>query len=483
MPLKALSLRKRLMLWLLPPLLLLSVAWAWGVYAVILHFANIAYDRSLEDSAQTLAGQISVRDDGVDVDLPHAARAMLEFDQIDTIYYSVSDQRGARLTGNATIPRAVEPGLCITQTCFYNTSLNGKSVRVAQYSLATGNLSAPLIVRVAETMHKREMLAREVLAFVLMPQGLFVTGIVALIWFGIGRGMRPLRRIRDAVSRRTFDDLSHIEIADMPAELQEHTAVINDLMSRLRQAIDMKKRFIADATHQLRTPITVLRTQAELAMRIRDHDELKASVVWFDAATTRLVRLANQLLSLSLAESRAIGPRQFEVLDFVELAEDVIAELVPLALQKNLEVAVESTSASLQVMGHSQFLKEMMANLIDNAVRYTKPGGKIDISIAGASGCVTFTVADNGPGIPAEERAHVLLPFYRSADAPGGGCGLGLTIASEIAAMHGGDVTISDARTCGTTVIVSFPCMTAALPANPYANRRGPERPNRYDIS
>jgi len=450
---KPFSLRQRLMLWLLPPLLLLSVVWAWGVYAVILHFTNIAYDRALEDSAQTLAGQVSVREGAVHVDLPHAAQAMLEFDQVDTIYYSVSDRLGARLAGNARIPDGVQAPLCIEQTCFYDAALDGRPLRVAEYTLSTFAASSPLTVRVAETVKKREMLAREVLRFVLLPQALFVACIGILIWYGIGRGMWPLRRLRDAVARRTYDDLSRIEIADMPAELQEHTAVINDLMSRLGLAIDAKKRFIADATHQLRTPITVLRTQAELAMRLQDHGELRTAVERFDGATARLVRLANQLLSLSLAEARAQGPREFEDVDFAALAEDAIAELVPLALGKHIEIAVEGSAAPLMVRGHPQFLREMMANLVDNAIRYSAPGGAVGIAIGREGTRIGFTVVDTGPGIPRSERENVLRPFYRGLGMQGGGCGLGLTIASEIAAMHGGEVTIGDARGGGATVV------------------------------
>lgn len=467
MPASGTSLGRRLMLWLLPPLLLLSVVWAWGVYAVILHFTNIAYDRALEDSAQTLAGQVSVRHDGVHVDLPQAARAMLEFDQVDTIHYSVSDRLGARLAGNARIPEATRRDTCVDHTCFYDAAMDGKPVRVAEYTLSIYSPASPLTVRVAETVRKREMLAREVLRFVLLPQALFVACIGILIWYGVKRGMAPLRRIRDAIAQRTHDDLRHIEIADMPAELQEHTAVINDLMSRLGREIDAKKRFIADATHQLRTPITVLRTQAELALRLREHGELRAAVKGFDAATARLVRLANQLLSLSLAEARALGPRDFERFDVAALAEDAIAELVPLALEKELDIAVEGCAAPLVIVGHPQFVREMMANLIDNAIRYTPAGGAIRIAMAGAGegadGRIAFSVADTGPGIPRAERDKVLQPFYRGLGMPGGGSGLGLTIASEIAAMHGGEVRIEDGAGQGTTVVASLP----AVPPEP----------------
>lgn len=447
------SLRKRLMLWLLLPVLLLSVVWAWGVYAVILHFANIAYDRALEDSAQTLAGQVSIRNDAVHVDLPHAARAMLEFDQLDTIYFDVVDRRGARLIGNVRLPERAGDGSCAQQTCFYDAVVDGAPVRVAEYSLSIHAPASPLTVRVAETLRKRQTLAKEVSRFILLPQALFVAGIWLLIWYGIGRGMAPLAGIRDAIARRNLDDLRHIETANMPAELQEHTIVINDLMTRLQQTIGAKKRFIADATHQLRTPITVLRTQAEMAMRLDDRDQLRAAVVQFDAATARLVRLASQLLSLSLAEARANGAREFAQLDFALLVEEATAELVPMALDKGLEITVDGSSALIAVRGDSRFLREMVANLIDNAIRYTQPGGAVAIALSNVGAHVALTVADSGPGIPRSERDNVMRPFYRGLGTPGGGCGLGLTIASEVAAMHGGTIRIEDTDGGGTTVV------------------------------
>jgi len=450
---KPLSLRKRLLSWLLAPLLLLCLVWAWGVYAVTLHFINIAYDRALEDSAQTLAGQVQVSPVDASVTLPPAARAMIEFDQVDSIYYSVSDRRRGHLAGNARIDGAGIEAECIARTCFFDTRLDGKPVRVAAYSAPAAAGAPAFTVRVAETVKKREMLAREVLQFILLPQALFVVCIGVLAWYGIGRAMAPLRRIRDAIAKRTYDDLSPIRIADMPAELQEQATVINDLMERLDGAIGVKQRFIADATHQLRTPITVLRTQAELAMRIQDPVELQAALAQFDAATARLVRLANQLLSLSLAEARTGAPQHFADCDFAALAEDVIAELVPLAIEKRIEIRVEGAGTPIPAHANAHFLGEMMANLIDNAIRYTPPGGAIDIVIAATDAHLSFTVTDTGPGIPHAERNKVLQPFYRGPGAPGGGSGLGLTIATEIAAMHGGRVRIADASRGGATVV------------------------------
>lgn len=449
---RPLSLRKRLLSWLLAPLLLLCLVWAWGVYAVTLHFINIAYDRALEDSAQTLAGQVQIDADGA-VTLPEAARAMIEFDQVDSIYYSVSARGRGHLAGNARIDGAADDAQCIARTCFYDTRLAGRPVRVAAYTPPASGMAPALTVRVGETIGKRETLAREVLQFILLPQALFVIGIGVLAWYGIGRAMAPLRRIRDAIASRTYDDLSPIRIADMPAELQEQAAVINDLMGRLDGAIGIRKRFIADATHQLRTPITVLRTQAELAMRIQDPAELQAALAQFDAATARLVRLANQLLSLSLAEARADASQHVDDCDFAALAEDVIAELVPLAIDKGIEITVQGAGTPVMARGNAHFLGEMMANLIDNAIRYTPRGGAIDIAIAATDAHLSFTVTDTGAGIPDAERHKVLQPFYRGPGAPGGGSGLGLTIAAEIAAMHGGRIRIADASRGGATVV------------------------------
>jgi len=439
------SLRQRLLLWLLPPIVFLTGVWIWVAYAIVLYFTNLAYDRGLEDTAHTLAGQVQVKQGKVDVNLPPAARRMLEFDQVDSIYFSISNEHDQQVVGNRVLPPNPSRAGVYKETWFYDGQVDGQSLRLVEYTVPGTVASEVLFVRVAETLHKREILTREVLVYMMASQLLFLTSIVVLVWYGVGRGIAPLSRIRDAISRRTHEDLSPLDETELPAEVHEQVHVINALMDRLGRTITAQRRFIADATHQLRTPITVLRTQTELAMRADNPDQLRALVMKLDSATIRLARLANQLLNLSRVEAALTGSLDLACFGVAELIEDVVARLVPTALSKQIDISVDIADTLPMVRGDRQLLGEMLANLVDNAIRYTPAGGRIDVDVRQTDGWVVFVVADNGPGIPALERQRVLQRFYRGIHAGAEGSGLGLAIAHEIISLHGGRIELGAA--------------------------------------
>jgi len=454
------SLRQRLLLWLLPPILLLTGVWVWATHATVLHFANRVYDWALQDTAQTLAGQIQVEHGQFEFDLPPAAHRMLEFDEADKVYFSVSDDQERQLLGNRVLPPAPVHDPAPGKTRFYDARVNDQAVRLVEYTVPNDASGRLLFVRVAETLHKRQAMARDVLAYMMTPQLLFLLSIVFLVWHGVGRGMAPLGQVGDAIARRTHEDLSPLDESGLPAEVHEQVLVINDLMARLGRTITAQQRFIADATHQLRTPITVLCAQAELALRIRDADELHAAVARLNTTAARLARQANQLLSLSRAESRLAGTLDFAPVDVATLVEDVVAKLVPAALARQIEISIEPANEPAAVHGDRQFLSEMLANLVDNAIRYTPPGGQVEVSARQSGGSVAFTVTDNGPGIAEAERQRVLEPFYRGANAGADGSGLGLAIAHEIVALHHGHITLAAGpQGCGLMVTVEIPAV------------------------
>lgn len=457
------SLRQRLLLWLLPPILLLTVAWAWASHAIVLRFSNHVHDAWLEDSVRTLASQVHINDEQALVDLPPAARQMLEFDEIDKVFFSVVDGSGRPLIGNSQLPPPPVGNDDAGKAHFYDGQLEGNGVRLVQVTLANVRAGHAIHVRMAETLRKREFLAKEILAYMMAPQALFLGGIVVLIWYGIGRGIAPLRRIRDAIARRTHADLSPLDETGLPTEVHEQVRVINDLMARLGRTIAAQQRFIADATHQLRTPITVLRTQTELALRADDADALRDSVAKLDAATARLARLSNQLLNLSRAEAGLAGSLQAEHVDVTDWVEEVVAALVPAALNKQIEVSVNIADALLVLHGDRQLLNEMLANLVDNAIRYTPPGGRVDVEVRMTGSMLVVTVADNGPGIPVAERQRVLERFYRGSDVSAEGSGLGLAIAHEIVILHRGRIDLATAsQASGLRVTVEIPAPATA---------------------
>lgn len=453
-----LSLRQRLLFWLLPPIFAFTAIWIWAAYIIVLHFTNVAYDRALEDTVQTLAGQVKVVNRDVEINLPPAARQMLEFDQVDKVYFSVTDEQGNQFIGNSVLPSNPLRDATVHEARFYDDALDGAALRLVEYGVPNDEMGGIIYVRIAETLHKRENLAKEVLVYMLGPQLLFLSGIVLLVWYGVGRGISPLSRIRDAIARRTHEDLSPLEETGLPAEVHEQVHVINDLMARLGRTLDTQRRFVADATHQLRTPITVLRTQTELALRAESSCELRTIMTKLDSATARLARLANQLLNLSRAEAGLIGCSDFQMLNVSPLVEDVVAALVPAALEKEIEIYVDIATPLPEIRGDRQLLGEMLANLVDNAIRYTDKGGRIDVQVQSTDDWTTLVITDNGPGIPLQERDSVVQRFYRGVSVMSEGSGLGLAIAREIVTLHGGKIRLAEPPgASGLEVTVELP--------------------------
>ena len=453
-----LSLRQRLLLWLLLPIVALAALWVWSAYGIVLHFGGIAYDRALEDTVRTIAGQVRFEGGTVSANLPPVARRMLEYDQVDRVYFSVSDDLGRLIVGNRLLPAATGSD-ARDQVRFANAEIDHAAVRLAELTLVDeADPSHSATVRVAETVRKRTILAREVLLYMAVPQLAFVVGIAALVWAGVGYGIRPLRAVRDAIARRTPEDLQPLDDIGLPIEAREQVRVINGLMQRLGRTLDAQRRFIADATHQLRTPIAVIKAQAELARSTEDPVELRALAGEIDGTAKRLVRLANQLLNLSRAEAGA--GRTLDMADF-ELAavvEEAAADLVPSALRRHLEVRVDTPPDAVSIHGDRHLCREMLANLIDNAIRYTPAGGQVDVALRVDGPRVRVEVADTGPGIPAEQRDRVLERFYRLPESPSEGSGLGLPIAREIAAFHGGRLLLRDRPGAeGLLAIVELP--------------------------
>lgn len=460
MKLNYLSLQQRLLIWLLLPILSIGCFGVYAAYLAVLHFTNVAYDRALEDSVRTLARQIQIDKDGVNINLPDAAIQMLEFDQVDKVYFSVSDIKGHLLIGNYGPLSDSIKHFHPTSVRFYNGVVEDRPVRIAEYDIAGKPGHDSLYVRVAETLNKREIVAREALLLMVTPQFLFLIVTILLVWFGSGYAIAPLNRVQEAISKRTHEDLSPLDTTGMPLEVSEQVRVINDLMSRLGKTLDSQRRFIADATHQLRTPITVLLTQSELALRAQDYVDLRTIVTRINSTTTRLGRLANQLLNLSRAEAGFEGVLDFSFVKIADVIEEVVAGLVPSALSKQIDIRVGIDENLPEIFGDKRLLSDMLANLVDNAIRYTGEGRDIVVSAKEEEEKVVLTVEDSGPGIPEAEMELVLDRFYRGENASSEGSGLGLAIAKEIALLHKGQIKLLQRKdVTGLTVIIKIPAI------------------------
>ena len=455
------SLRRQLLIWLLAMLIPLLLIGTVSSYYRANYFANLAYDRSLLRAALALADQIEVEHGQVKVDLPQIARDLIEYDKDDWIYYRLRGPAGELITGQADLPLPKRMPTAGNHV-YYDTILEGKSLRVVAFALPLAGTSAEgmVTVLVAETRAKRDFMAEEIIATMMLPQLLIVILAGLMIHYGILRGLATLERLRAAIGRRSLEDLSPVAEEDAPSEVQPLLHAMNDLLQRLRDSIDKQHRFIANASHQLRTPLAGLKTQAELALREEDPAKVRHALLQIRASSSSLSRLVSQLLSLARAEPEATGTLELEVLDLSRLAQYVSSEWVPQALAKNIDLGFAGAQDGCSVTGNTMLLRELLNNLIDNAIRYTPAGGHVTVAVKKSPGAIELSVQDNGPGIPEDNQQRVFERFYRILGTGQEGCGLGLTIVREIALRHRAEVHLQHAdrdTNTGTLISVTFP--------------------------
>lgn len=447
-------------MWLLALLIPLLIVGAINSYYRAYHFSNLAYDRSLFRAALALADQVVVVQGQVVVDLPQNALDLLEYDKDDWVYYRVTDPQGRTVTGEASLPLPPMP-LAAGGHVYFDAMLGGKEVRIAAFSLPLEGTSAKgaALVQVAETKSKRIQLADEIIAAMMWPQVIIVLLAGLMVHYGVRRGLASLDRLQHAIEQRSHRDLSTVPIEDSPREVQPLLRAMNDLLQRVRANIDQQQRFTADASHQLRTPLAGLQTQAEMALRESDPARIRHALEWIQAGTVRLSHLVSQLLALARVEPGSGREAVWQSLDLVPLARETTAEWVAAGLERQIDLGFEATQASARISGNEVMLREMLSNLVDNAIRYTPVHGKVTVTVAVEAGCVKLSVEDSGAGIPASERERVFERFHRLPESAGNGCGLGLAIVREIALAHHAQIRIDDGQDgAGTCITICLPC-------------------------
>ena len=459
------SLRGQLLRWLLIPLLALVALNSVSLYRDALEAADIAYDRSLLASTRALAERVSVRDGKVVADVPYVALDSFETDTLGRIFYRVSGLRGETVSGYADLPpvpaKVPRSELYPALVRFYHADYNGEPVRIAALlqPVFDDSMRGIALIQVGETLDARRALSRRILVNTLARQALLVLAVGTLVWFAVRLVLQPLMRLKNEVETRPLSDLSDVDPALVHREVRPLVGAMNGAMGRLQELIAGQRRFIADASHQLRTPLTVLKTQAELALRENDPDAMREIVRSIAATTDSTVHLANRLLTLARIEhggdSAALMP-----VSLTEVARQVGLELALPAVQKSIDLALEAPQEAM-VQGHALLLHEMVSNLLDNAIRYTPAGGAVLLKVSEQGSTVLLEVQDSGAGIPESERDQVFAPFYRAAAAletNPGGTGLGLAIVRDIVALHGGAISLDAGETGrGLKVLVRLP--------------------------
>jgi two-component system sensor histidine kinase TctE len=452
------TLRSKLLRWLLIPLSLLFLLDAAGSWFIAARLSDRVYDGELMEIARELALHVKRNGAKLAWDLESDAERTLLLDQYDKVYYAVRSPAGEVVAGDATLelPGATRSG----GPDFLDGELHGDKVRIALLRTGTGaeSFGPRAVVQVAETLVKRRALAQEIFIDVILPQLLLILIAGLIVWVGVSRGLSPLGRLRQAVAARSHLDLSPVAPHDdVPGEVHPLLQAINDLMARLDEVLTFQNRFIADAAHQLRTPVAGLKAHIEVALREDDPAQTRQALAHLYTAVERMSRLVSQLLSLARNEPSTVKKLELAPVDLSRLVFDTTMEWVPEAYKKDIDLGFEGEGPHVTIKGDVMRLTELINNLLDNAIRYSRRSGKVTVRVL-AHPRPRVSISDDGPSIPIEERQRVFERFHRLLGSHTDGSGLGLAIVREIAALHHADVTLDDdSDGVGNTFTVSFP--------------------------
>ena len=438
--------------WMLTPFLLLWPITFGLTWLVAEGIAKVPFDRSLQQNVNVLAQLVQSDDTHVRFQLPDTAHRILHADATDTVYYQVLGGRSELLGGEAKLPLPQDDEKFVTDEMrLRDDMLNGTPIRVAYMWVRVQPQEArPALVQVAETLEKRSVLAREIIRGVMLPLFVILPLSVLLVWLALTRGIKPLNELEDRIRQRKPGDMSPLNEHTVPSEVVPLVSSINDLLVRLQGSIATQKRFLADAAHQLKTPLAGLRMQADLAQRSdANAQDLKQSLKHIGLASMRATHTVNQLLALARAESSGMGMAT-QTCDLSVLTMEVVKDSLPRAMELRIDLGFEGPQPHQAMLpGNPTLLKEMVRNLIDNALNYT-PSSETQPGVVTARVCGDaqtgwrLEVEDSGPGIAASERERVFEPFYRALGNEADGSGLGLAIVREIAVKHHAQVSISD---------------------------------------
>ncbi|MGE5489868.1 MAG: sensor histidine kinase [Actinomycetota bacterium] len=447
-----LGLHQRLLLAILVPM---SLVFALNVvldYRLAKETADRAYDQSLTDAALDIAAHIQGGGSHPDFELSSEAEAMLRRDAADQVYFAVRDREGRLLAGDEELPAGRRPAG--KQFLFDDSRFKGENIRSASHRIESPG--GEVLITVAETTAKRDRASRHILTAMVLPNLGLIASIFLVVYFGVRRGLKPLIKIEEQIAARSPRDLREIEVNTAPREIQPMLSRLNQLFGLLREASAAQQRFLADAAHQLRTPLAGLQTHIDLGIeegRFREDSERLAHI---QDAIARMAHLVTQLLSYARAEPSAAANQPFETVPLHSLAEQSASIFLDRAIGKGIDLGFDIEPAS--VSGIAWMLREALGNLIDNALRYTPAGGVVTVRSRMTEAGPRLEVEDDGPGIPATERERVFERFYRLPGTAGDGCGLGLSIVREIAELHGARIAIEDGEGRGMRIALVFAC-------------------------
>lgn len=461
-----LSLRRSLLMILLPGMLVVVGAEILVTWRNAIDATNAAYDRALFGAVKSIDANISTDSGGLGVELPYRVLEFFELTASGHVYYRVATEDGLVEIGNADLPPP-RGALVSGRPQFMNASYYDEPVRVASYArplaraLAGELVPQRVVIQVAETLDSRRDFMRQLVLQAALRDLMLVLTALGLLVFAVAWALRPLARLRSEIEARSPQDLTPVTVTGIPADVRPLVEAINHHVERNRQMAQAQRRFVDDASHQLRTPLTTLATQVGYALRERDPAATASALQAIKSQLDATVRQTNQMLALARADSAEAALRPPERLALDALAEAVTRQHWAAAREAGIDLGLEPPAAAVYVVAQADLLAEALANLLHNAVRYTPRGGHVTVRVACEGEMARLSVADDGPGLAEDERRRAGERFFRGSGVELPGSGLGLAIVRSIAERHGGRLAV-DAAAGGRGLVVSM-----VLPAAP----------------
>lgn len=452
------SIRKQLLVLFVPFVFGLWIGSAVLSFWFVSVITGDSFDKDLINSADSVVGRLRVKNDRVAVDLPPAAQAILKHDEADKLYYRVLSANGQHISGDSELPPP-SSDLKVDVPKVVPARIAGRDVRIAEIKAPVEIPGQYVIVQLAETTNVRKFFQNKLLLSIAAPQLVVIVLTLAAVFYGIGKILTPLRILQRQLASRSEADFSALPDAGTPDEVFPLVKAINHLFAKTEEKIKAQHRFIANAAHQLRTPLAGLKAYTSIGVEVTEIDELSGIVKELDSGVDRASRMVSQLLALARADGQVPSSDMDAkgIIDLNFLVSDAVSDLVEQAVLKGILLTFEPARSPAHVKGEAASITHLVVNIIENAILYTPSQGNVSVRVK-SNEKVTFEVSDTGPGIPSSERQNVFERFYRIVGTPGNGSGLGLSIVQEVANAHGATVAVQDGHgNRGTTIIVDFP--------------------------
>ncbi|MFZ6745032.1 sensor histidine kinase [Undibacterium sp. JH2W] len=447
------SIRLRLLKWLIVPLLITNVLGAILIYRLAWEPANAAFDEGLTDTAWALVPRLKLVSADVAIDLPPQAEQVLRVGHFDPIYFIVRNAAGTTIAGDADFPR-LRTSEQLSEPLAYDSMMRGGEIRVI--SLKAMVDGKPVFIGVGETLRRRNNIRADIFTALLLMEGLLAVMSILIVWFAVSKGLLPLKKMRADLDSRSYDDLSLIDVEHNALELQPLVMALNDLLTKVQVGAAAQRDFVANVAHQLRTPLAGLKMQIEwLQQRYVADEETSRSIELMLSSSERLIRQTNQFLSLARAEPSQFVEAYLEKVALDKLVEEAIQHFIEEADKKSIDLGFDLSPGD--IMGNRFLLRDLIDNLIDNAIRYTPALGTITVSCLSQQDKVLLKVEDSGPGIAPSDQELIFNRFYRISDQSNGS-GLGLAIVRDIATDHKAEIKVlTGSQGQGTIFEVIFP--------------------------